>query len=112
MSHNLLQTLGKVLLGLYLAQCALGAFIHYVKIPFRFGRPPQNYGHALLGLVTIALAFYQVRLGYRQEWPNVTGRGSVVRTVLCSLSAWTLTGDFNYLGQWCQRLMDRLGCGQ
>ena len=92
-SHNFLQTLGQVLLGLYLAQCALGAFIHYVKIPFRFGRPPQNYAHALIGLVTIALALYQVRLGYKEEWPTVTGRGPVVHAVLHSLEATTLTGD-------------------
>jgi len=29
--------------------------------------------HAVLGLTIIGLAFYQVRTGYRTEWPNATG---------------------------------------
>ena len=37
----------------------------------------QNYFHAVLGLLIIALAFYQVRTGYKTEWPNTTGRGDV-----------------------------------
>ena len=36
-------------------------------------RPPQNYFHAILGLFIIALAFYNVREGYRSEFPTDTG---------------------------------------
>jgi hypothetical protein len=39
-------------------------FIHFVRIPILFiaHRPPQNYLHAILGLVILAMASYQVRL--------------------------------------------------
>ena len=58
---SLLQKIGLALLILYLVQLILGLFIHFVKLPFIGGhRPPQNYFHAILGLATIALAFYQV----------------------------------------------------
>ena len=42
----------------------LGLFIHYIRIPFpAFGhRPPQNFLHAVQGLVILGLANYQVRL--------------------------------------------------
>jgi len=60
---------------LYLVQCMLGAFIHYVKKKDRIRRPPQNYFHAVVGLLVIALALYQVRTGYDYEWPTATGRG-------------------------------------
>lgn len=59
---------------LYLVQCMLGAFIHYVKKKDRVRRPPQNYFHAVFGLLVIALALYQVRTGYDYEWPMTTGR--------------------------------------
>jgi len=64
---------GIVILFLYLAQCGLGAFIHWVKPKNRIGRPPQNYAHAVIGLTIIGLAFYQVRTGYKTEWPLATG---------------------------------------
>jgi len=64
---------GLVLILLYLVQCSLGGFIHFVKPKHRIGRPPQNYGHAVLGLLIIALAFFQVRTGYMDAWPT-TGR--------------------------------------
>ena len=83
--------MGKTLLGIYVLQCLLGAFIHYVKIPFRFGRPPQNYAHAILGLATIALAVYQVYTGFHYEWPNVTGRTPLVGCARFSLDVVTLT---------------------
>lgn len=72
------QTIGKVLLVLYILQCSLGAFIHFVKIRFRFGRPPQNYAHAVLGLAIVGLSLYQIRLGYSVEWPTATGRPPLV----------------------------------
>jgi hypothetical protein len=68
---------GIVLLVLYLAQCSLGAIIHWFKPRSFIGRPPQNYLHAILGLLIIGLAFYQVRLGYRTEWPTTTGRAGL-----------------------------------
>ncbi|KAG8981664.1 hypothetical protein FRB90_007093, partial [Tulasnella sp. 427] len=37
-------------------------------------RPPQNYGHAVLGLSIIGLAFYNVHEGYSREWPKVFGQ--------------------------------------
>jgi hypothetical protein len=41
---------------MYVIQVFLGAFIHWVKLPFRFpgGRHPHNYLHAILGLATIS----------------------------------------------------------
>jgi hypothetical protein len=67
------QTWGLVLIILYLAQCSLGGFIHFVKPKNRIGRPPQNYGHAVFGLFVIGVAFYQVRTGYSVAWPSLTG---------------------------------------
>ncbi|KAF9063980.1 hypothetical protein BDP27DRAFT_1334319 [Rhodocollybia butyracea] len=59
---------GIALLALYLFQCMLGAFIHWVKPKNTTRRPFQNYLHATFGLILIALGFYQVRTGYRTEW--------------------------------------------
>ncbi|KAG9025953.1 hypothetical protein FS837_004769 [Tulasnella sp. UAMH 9824] len=42
-------------------------------VPAITGRPIQNYTHALLGLIIIALAFYNVHEGYGDEWPFVFG---------------------------------------
>ncbi|ESK83385.1 CBD9-like protein [Moniliophthora roreri MCA 2997] len=69
--------LGVALFVLYFVQCFLGAIIHFIKPSKFIGRPPQNYLHAVLGLTIIALALYQVRTGYRQEWPKVSGRGAI-----------------------------------
>ncbi|TCD70063.1 hypothetical protein EIP91_005044 [Steccherinum ochraceum] len=71
---------GIAIFVLYFVQLVLGEFIHLVKprswtVDKR--RPPQNYFHAVLGLLIIALSFYQVRTGFRTEWPQQTGRGSV-----------------------------------
>jgi hypothetical protein len=58
------QRVGYAILGLYIAQIVIGLFIHVVRVPFLFifHRPPQNYFHAILGLVILAMAGYQVRL--------------------------------------------------
>jgi len=40
---------------------------------FRGHRPPQNYFHAILGLVILALAAYQVHYGLTTEWAFTTG---------------------------------------
>ncbi|TFK68344.1 hypothetical protein BDN72DRAFT_841918 [Pluteus cervinus] len=69
------QKVGLILFVLYLFQVLLGAFIHFVKFPKLLGgrRPPQNYVHAILGLVILALADYQVHYGLFTEWALRTG---------------------------------------
>ncbi|KAJ7620296.1 hypothetical protein FB45DRAFT_929900 [Roridomyces roridus] len=78
------QRAGFAIFALYLGQCFLGAFIHWVKlpaIPRIMGRSPQNYTHALLGLVIICLGMYQIRTGYMTEWPRYGNRGDVPKGV-------------------------------
>ncbi|KIM75769.1 hypothetical protein PILCRDRAFT_663916 [Piloderma croceum F 1598] len=65
---------GLAIFVLYFVQLALGSIIHWFKPRGTSRRPPQNYLHAVVGLLLIALAFYQVRVGYRHEWPAQTGR--------------------------------------
>ncbi|EJF65227.1 hypothetical protein BD309DRAFT_949184 [Dichomitus squalens] len=72
---------GIAIFVLYLAQLAFGASIHYFK-PKAWARgtgrrPFQNYFHAVTGLLLIAFAMYQVRTGFRTEWPLQTGRGPI-----------------------------------
>ncbi|KAI0745649.1 hypothetical protein C8Q76DRAFT_604670 [Earliella scabrosa] len=72
---------GVAIFVLYLAQLAFGATIHYWK-PKAWAkgqgrRPYQNYFHAVSGLLIIALAMFQVRTGFRSEWPAQTGRGPI-----------------------------------
>jgi hypothetical protein len=69
------EKVGLALLLLYLVQLFFGIFIHFVKMPslFRGHRPPQNYFHAILGLVILALAAYQVHYGLTTEWAFATG---------------------------------------
>ncbi|KAI0644676.1 hypothetical protein C8Q79DRAFT_912708 [Trametes meyenii] len=72
---------GIAIFVLYLLQLAVGATVHYIKphawASGRGGRPAQNYFHAVFGLLIIAFAMFQVRTGFRAEWPAQTGRGSV-----------------------------------
>ncbi|KAJ6564987.1 hypothetical protein DFH09DRAFT_1035121 [Mycena vulgaris] len=74
------QKVGLALLVMYLIQVSLGAFIHWIKFPFRFpgGRHPQNYLHGLLGLSIVALATWQTHYGLWIEWPFVTGNAHPV----------------------------------
>ncbi|KAH9061749.1 hypothetical protein EDB83DRAFT_875711 [Lactarius deliciosus] len=53
---------GLFVIGLYIGQLVLGLVIHYIRIPFpSLGhRPPQNFLHAVQGLVILGLANYQV----------------------------------------------------
>lgn len=64
------QRLGLALFIMYLFQVTLGAVIHFVKPANRTSRPLQNYAHAIIGLLIIALAMYQVYLGFHREWPR------------------------------------------
>ncbi|KAI0769435.1 hypothetical protein BD413DRAFT_477791 [Trametes elegans] len=72
---------GIAIFVLYLLQLGVGLTIHYVKprawAAGRGRRPAQNYFHAVFGLLIIAFAMFQVRTGFRSEWPAQTGRGSV-----------------------------------
>jgi len=81
---------GIVLFGLYLGQCLIGALIHYVKPKNATSRPPQNYFHAVFGLTIIALSMYQIRTGYRTEWPAYTGLGSVPNGVNILWMVWVV----------------------
>ncbi|GJE91563.1 cytochrome b561 domain-containing protein [Phanerochaete sordida] len=66
---------GVALFCLYLVQLGLGALVHFVKVPFLQyrGRPAQNYAHGALGVFIIGAGFYQVRTGFRVEWPAYAG---------------------------------------
>ena len=55
--------LGVALFVLYLAQVMGGLIIHFFKptwSPKLFRKPVQNYFHAIVGILIMALAFYQV----------------------------------------------------
>ncbi|KAJ7678689.1 hypothetical protein B0H17DRAFT_944227 [Mycena rosella] len=90
--------MGVVLFALYLAQCVIGAFIHYVKLKNFTGRPPQNYLHAVLGLTIIALGMYQIRTGFNEEWPNFTGLGTVPAGVNTLWIVWCILLPVIYAG--------------
>jgi len=81
---------------LYIVQCLLGAFIHYVKKKDRVRRPPQNYFHAVVGLLIIALALYQVRSGYSYEWPTTTGRDPLPPGVDILFWVWVILLPVSY----------------
>ncbi|KIO28573.1 hypothetical protein M407DRAFT_22308 [Tulasnella calospora MUT 4182] len=52
------------------------------------GRPPQNYGDAILELTIIGLTFYSVHEGYGTEWPKIFGTPLGRVAFLRSLRAW------------------------
>ncbi|KAJ7803786.1 hypothetical protein B0H14DRAFT_1633589 [Mycena olivaceomarginata] len=81
---------GIIVFALYFVQCFIGALIHYVKPKNSTRRPPQNYFHAVFGLAIIALAMYQIRTGYRTEWPNYTGLGSIPNSVNILWMVWVV----------------------
>lgn len=60
-------------------------------VPAITGRPPQNYGHAILGLTIIGLAFYNVHEGYGTEWPKIFGTPVSRVAFLRSLRAWWIS---------------------
>ncbi|KZP07365.1 hypothetical protein FIBSPDRAFT_939533 [Athelia psychrophila] len=49
-----------------------GPVIHFFKSKTATRRPAQYYAHAALGLLIIALAFWQVHTGCRHEYPEWT----------------------------------------
>lgn len=64
------QRWGVFLVVLYIVQCVAGALIYHIK-------PATSTAgrlHVAFGLSVIALSFYQVRVGYKDEWVFVTGR--------------------------------------
>ncbi|KAI0644677.1 hypothetical protein C8Q79DRAFT_1011697 [Trametes meyenii] len=77
---------GIAIFVLYFAQILLGAIVHYVKpTSWTVGkrRPMQNYLHAVFGILIVALAFYQVRSGFRTEWkqsgrPPISNAANIV----------------------------------
>jgi len=75
-------------------QCVLGAVIHYVKKKDRVRRPPQNYIHAVFGLLVITLALFQVRSGYNSEWPTTTGRDPLPAGVDILYWVWVVVSQF------------------
>jgi cytochrome b561 len=81
---------GIALLVLYLVQCGLGAFIHFVKKADRKRRPPQNYVHAVFGIAIIGLSLYQVHSGFDTEWPLTTGRDPVPKYVKYIFYIWAV----------------------
>ncbi|KDQ55718.1 hypothetical protein JAAARDRAFT_133415 [Jaapia argillacea MUCL 33604] len=90
------QQVGYGILVLYLLQCGLGAFIHWVKFKRFKGRPPQNYLHAILGLIVIGAALMQVRSGYSEEWPSLTGETLTGINILWWI--WVVALPVAYLG--------------
>ncbi|KIK69377.1 hypothetical protein GYMLUDRAFT_53798 [Collybiopsis luxurians FD-317 M1] len=88
---------GVALFGLYVFQCALGAFIHWVKPKRSTGRPFQNYLHAVLGLIIVGLGFYQVRSGYKTEWLKAVGRGEIIEDADLFWYAWVVILPILYL---------------
>jgi len=87
---------GLVLVCLYIVQCSLGGIIHFVKSSKRTRRPPQNYGHAMLGLLIIALSFWQVYTGLEYEWPRIGGN-TVPMSYWTWWKVWTIMIPLLYL---------------
>jgi len=71
-------------------QVGLGAVVHWNKPKSRAGRHPQNYAHAIFGLLIITLALHQVYLGYEIEWPKTTGRGPVPGIISVIFWGWSV----------------------
>ncbi|KII92708.1 hypothetical protein PLICRDRAFT_481813 [Plicaturopsis crispa FD-325 SS-3] len=88
---------GIAIFVLYFVQCGAGAVIHRFKPSTNGRRPIQNYVHALMGLTLIAFAFYEVRTGYSQEWPNQTGRGKLPRAIPIVWYIWIVLLPVLYL---------------
>ncbi|TFK91609.1 hypothetical protein K466DRAFT_515061 [Polyporus arcularius HHB13444] len=91
---------GIAIFVLYFIQCALGALVHYVKPTswtVRRKRPVQNYFHAILGLLVIGLAFYQVRNGFTEEWTRVSSRPPISKAANIVWYVWVALVPVLYL---------------
>lgn len=84
------QKWGVAIFVLYFVQCASGAVIHWLKPARHFHRPPQNYLHAVVGILIIALSLYQVRSGFRTEWPKKSGLGKLSNAVNIVWYVWVV----------------------
>ena len=97
LDYVIIQKYGVAIFILYLVQLMLGAIIHWIKPKGRRRRPLQNYLHAIIGLLLIALAFYQVRVGYRTEWPAETGRDPLPKAVDIVWYIWVVVSAIQLL---------------
>jgi hypothetical protein len=91
---------------LYFAQVGLGAFIHWVKPKVYRGRPPQNYLHAIAGIALIVLALYQVRVGYNDEWPKLSGKGKLPRGINVVWEIWIVVSNKLAIAFWASVVTD------
>jgi len=89
---------GVAIFILYFVQLTLGSIIHWLKPKGARRRPIQNYFHAVLGLLLVALALYQVRTGYKDEWPNQTGRGPLPNAANIVWYIWVVLLPVLYFG--------------
>ncbi|KAG6830162.1 hypothetical protein H0H92_001891 [Tricholoma furcatifolium] len=80
--------LGVAIFFLYFVQLILGAVIHWIKPRNTSRRPIQNYAHAVIGLLIIAMAMYQVHDGFQNEWPRTTGRETLSNGVSILYYIW------------------------
>lgn len=91
---------GFAILALYVAQLGLGAIIHWIKpTSWTVGkrRPAQNYFHAVLGILIIGLAFYQVRNGFRTEWPARSGRPDISNAANIVWYVWVVVSSLCWI---------------
>jgi peptidoglycan/LPS O-acetylase OafA/YrhL len=74
-----MQKIGTIVFSLYIVQIVLGAFVHFIRIPFPLivNRPLSNYVHALLGLTILAMSAYQVCRQHVLDSANLNGFGQV-----------------------------------
>ncbi|KAL0563809.1 hypothetical protein V5O48_018254 [Marasmius crinis-equi] len=92
------KALGIAVFVFYFLQCGLGLFIHKIKLGKPGRRPPQNYVHAVFGILIVGLSVAQVRTGYITEWPTVSGRGPVSNGANVIWYIWTALLPLLYLG--------------
>jgi hypothetical protein len=91
------QRVGLALFILYLIQVLLGTIIHRFKPRSAVRRRPvQNYFHVFLGIVIIGTAFFQVRTGYKDEFPEFTGQGPLPKAVDIIFYVWVVV-SFDFL---------------
>ncbi|KAJ6480365.1 hypothetical protein C8R45DRAFT_832225 [Mycena sanguinolenta] len=82
--------LGSAIFFMYIAQCGIGAVIHFFKPKNAKRRPIQNYFHAILGITILVLGMYQIHTGYADEWPKFASLGTVSKAVNVLWILWCL----------------------